>query len=237
MLTFHSNLEMEELAPMNNEHTLDYQKLHPELEDWAIFRSLPNLLFWDKRLLDIFKLCNSSIHRTPKFLEMINPPTLLTYYKTLPEWCRKSNIVTNTFYAMEYHQTKTSIRDKELALNLAASMLRPIGKRLMGCLKEACAAKKVQLNVELGKRMMNETKFHIMEITELGETSEDEERDSKEMQLKRLAEAQKKKEKAREEAGESESDDEYAGIVELMEDEEVAERKRQAERIKIIYQE
>ena len=237
LMTFHSNLEMEELAPINNEHTIDYQKLHPELEDWAIFRSLPNLLFWDRKLLDIYKLCNTSLHRTPKFLEMINPPTLLTYYKTMPEWCRKSTIVTNTFYAMEYHQTKTSIRDKELALNLAASMLRPIGRRLMNCLKEHCAAKKVQLNVELGKRMMNECKFHFLEITELGETSEDEERDSKEQQLKRLAEAQKKKARAREEAGISESEDEFAAIAELMDDEEAADRRRQAERFKIIYQE
>lgn len=69
MLTFHSNLEMEELAPIPNSHTLNYQELHPQLEDWAIFRSLPNLLFWDKKLLDIFKMCNSTIHRTPNFLE------------------------------------------------------------------------------------------------------------------------------------------------------------------------
>lgn len=132
-------------------------------------------------------MCNSSIHRTPNFMEQINSPTLLTYFKTLPTWCQKNNLVTNCFYAMEYHQTKTSIRDKELALNLTAGLLRPIGKRLMNCLKEAASAHKVQMTAELGKQMMTDLKFYPLEITEIGELSSDEERDKQGLALLRLA--------------------------------------------------
>jgi hypothetical protein len=59
--------------------------------------------------------------------------------------------VTNAFFALEYNQPRTSIRDKELALNFAASFLRPIEGKLLEVIKEVAAAKKIRLNVELGK--------------------------------------------------------------------------------------
>jgi hypothetical protein len=43
-LTFMSNIGVDELAPQHNDNTLDYQKFHPELERWAIFRSLPAIM-------------------------------------------------------------------------------------------------------------------------------------------------------------------------------------------------
>lgn len=86
---------------------------------------------------------------------------------------------------MEYHQTRMNIRDKELALNFAASFLRPIDKRLMDCVKEVAAAKKIRLNVEVGKQMMNEIRFWAMDVHDIGELSEDElqEDEKKLMQL------------------------------------------------------
>lgn len=110
---------------------------------------------------------------------------MLTYYLTLPKWAREHSLVTNVFYAMEYHQTRMNIRDKELALNFAASFLRPIDKRLMDCVKEVAAAKKIRLNVEVGKQMMNEIRFWAMDVHDIGELSEDElqEDEKKLMQL------------------------------------------------------
>lgn len=122
----------------------------------------------------------------PQYTRIVNPPTLLSYYMTMPKWAREHSLVTHVFYAMEYHQTRTSIRDKELAMNFAASFLRPIDTMLMNCIKEVAAAKKIRLNVELGKQMMNELKFFAMDIHELGELSEDESKESEASLMKRL---------------------------------------------------
>jgi hypothetical protein len=46
-----------------------------------------------------------------------------------------------------------------LALNYAASFLRPIDEKLIEVIKEVAAAKKIRLNIELGKQMMNELRF------------------------------------------------------------------------------
>jgi hypothetical protein len=116
--------------------------------------------------------------QVPKYTQTVNPPTLLTYYLTMPKWAREHSLITHVFYAMEYHQTRTSIRDKELAMNFAASFLRPIDTMLMNCIKEVAAAKKIRLNVELGKQMMNELKFYALDVHELGELSEDESKES-----------------------------------------------------------
>lgn len=110
----------------------------------------------------------------PKFTETINPPTLLAYYLTLPKWVREHSLITNCFYALEYHQTRTTIRNKELAMNFAASFLRPLDDRMMKVIKEGIASKKLRLNVELGKQMVNERKFWAIDIHEVGEESGDE---------------------------------------------------------------
>lgn len=41
--------------------------------------------------------------KPPLYSKIINPPTLLTYFLTLPQWARNHSVVTNVFYAMEYH--------------------------------------------------------------------------------------------------------------------------------------
>jgi hypothetical protein len=102
---------------------------------------------------------------------------LLTYYLTMPQWVREHNAITNTFYALEYHQTRTSIRQKELALNFVASFLRPIEGKLLDVIKDVAAAKKLRLNVELGKKMLSEVRFWEFDYTELGEMTGDEERE------------------------------------------------------------
>lgn len=111
----------------------------------------------------------------PNYTAIINPPTLLTYYLTMPQWLREHAVITNTFYAMEYHQTRTSIRQKELALNFMASFLRPIEGKLLDVIKDVAAAKKLRLNVEIGKKMLSEMRFWEFDYTELGEMTGDEE--------------------------------------------------------------
>lgn len=66
------------------------------------------------------------------------------------------------------------MRDKELALNFLASYLRPIDGKLLEVIKEIAAAKKIRMNIELGKQMMNELRFYDLDPHELGEKSDDE---------------------------------------------------------------
>jgi len=43
-ISLSTNTHPEELPPLPSEHTMDYQKFHPELEKYAIFRALPLLM-------------------------------------------------------------------------------------------------------------------------------------------------------------------------------------------------
>jgi hypothetical protein len=123
---------------------------------------------------DLLKGIVSGAVKVPEYSRIINPPTLLAYYSTLPAWCRNHSLVTNALFALEYHQPRVGIRDKELALNFVASYLRPIDGKLLDVIKEVAAAKKIRLNIELGKQMMNELRFYDLDPHEIGEKSDDE---------------------------------------------------------------
>jgi hypothetical protein len=129
---------------------------------------------YDRSMSDLYKGIASGAVKVPQFQKTINPATLLAYYSTLPSWCRNHSLVTNAFFALEYHQPRVGIRDKELALNFVASFLRPIDGKLLDVIKEVAAAKKIRLNIELGKQMMNELRFYEIDPHELGEKSDDE---------------------------------------------------------------
>lgn len=59
-------------------------------------------------------------------------------------------------------------------MNLACSMLRPIEGRLRDVIIEVAASKKIRLNIELGKQMVNEQKFYEIDPSELGDSSDEE---------------------------------------------------------------
>lgn len=44
MLRFYSHLSRDEMLPLPDAHTMDYSKVHDELERWTLFTSLPNML-------------------------------------------------------------------------------------------------------------------------------------------------------------------------------------------------
>lgn len=61
-------------------------------------------------------------------------------------------------------------------MNYMASMLRPIEGKLLEVIKDVAGAKKLRLNVEMGKKMINDIKYWEFDYTELGEMTGDEER-------------------------------------------------------------
>lgn len=58
-------------------------------------------------------------------------------------------------------------------MNLACSYLRPIEGRLRDVIVEVAASKKLRINIETGKQMMQEQKFYEFDATTLGDTSDD----------------------------------------------------------------
>jgi hypothetical protein len=46
-LSMTTNLEVNELPALPSEYTLEYQKVHYELERWTVFRGLPMLMKYD----------------------------------------------------------------------------------------------------------------------------------------------------------------------------------------------
>ena len=58
-------------------------------------------------------------------------------------------------------------------MNLACSFLRPIEGRLRDVIIEVAASKKLRMNIEAGKQMMQEQRFYEIDPEMLGETSDD----------------------------------------------------------------
>lgn len=51
-ITFTSSTSANELLPQHDDNTLDWQKLHPELESWTAFRALPELMKFDSKMIE-----------------------------------------------------------------------------------------------------------------------------------------------------------------------------------------
>tara|TARA_B110000285_G_C14901425_1_gene503469 strand:+ start:176 stop:445 length:270 start_codon:yes stop_codon:yes gene_type:complete len=67
-----------------------------------------------------------------------------------------------------------TIRQKENALNLACSFLRPMDPTLKEVIADAILSQKKQLNMKSGQQMLNELSFYEIDIDYLGDESGDE---------------------------------------------------------------
>lgn len=153
-LTYTSHTGINEILPQHENNTLNYQKFHPELERWAIFRSLPGLMQYERGFHEALNDIQTGLLKCPNYMDLINPPTLLSYFLTLPKYLREMRLMTSVFYALEYHQRRTPIRQKELALNYMASFFKPVEGKLLTVLTDVCSAKKIRLNMEGAKKMV-----------------------------------------------------------------------------------
>jgi len=148
------------------------------------------LLIYDKKMRDVMTGMAAGHIRVPKYTEIVNPPSLLAYYQTLPAFCRDSPLVRNVLYAFEYHKPGTDIRDKELAMNYMCSFLRPIEGRMLDVIAEAASSSKVRLNMAIGKEMMNDLKYYELDQVELGEISDEEDDGSGDADISALLQKQ-----------------------------------------------
>lgn len=163
-----------ELAPFPARHTLDYQELHPELEGWAVFRSLPMMMSYDQAMTNFIKSLNNGTMRVPDWVKNFNPPSLFAYYNTLPKWARDHPAVRNVLMAYEYRHPTMDFRQKETAMNFMMSFIRPIDQRLEDVIIEVATSTKLKMNVARGKEMISELKFYEMDPFDLGTVTEGE---------------------------------------------------------------
>jgi len=68
-----------------------------------------------------------------------------------------------------------------MALNYAASYMRPIDDRLLKVIKIIASAKKTRLNIELAKTMVNDLRFWPFEQFDVGDESDEEGEDDEDI--------------------------------------------------------
>jgi|LakMenEpi03Aug12_release.lakeMendotaPanAssembly.Ray.scaffolds.fasta_scaffold110751_1 hypothetical protein len=102
-VTFTSMMDENELAPQTTDNVINYWHYHAEQEPWAIFRALPELVKYDKAMIEMFKGMQNGTLPIPAFMKNTNPPSLWAYYLTLPTWLRNNSVIYNCVHAFEYH--------------------------------------------------------------------------------------------------------------------------------------
>lgn len=85
---FHSHIHEDEMLPLPPSTTLDYDKLHWELEKWSVFTGLPTALKREQETKKLLHGMNAGLIPIPNWAEEINPPSLWAYYSTLPRFAR-----------------------------------------------------------------------------------------------------------------------------------------------------
>ena len=61
-----------------------YQRLHYGLEPWTAFKQLPALLKYENGVANFLINVKQGLAVEPKFKDESNPPSLWTYYETMP---------------------------------------------------------------------------------------------------------------------------------------------------------
>ena len=193
-LRFSTQMMEEDLGPLPENYTQDYSKVHWELERWTLFTSLPELVKHSRNLSQTLDNIQSGAVIIPDYVKDHNPPSLWTYYSTLPSWAQNDPHIKRVMMGLEYHQPHQDIRSKENMLNFACSFLRPMDTVLRKVVVEAAASVKVEINMKSGQTMLNELTFYEIDEHYLGSDSGEEEGegDDEEEQLQKLIAAKKR---------------------------------------------
>ena len=125
-------------------------------ERWALFRFTPKILDLQSHIMNIYRE-ETGLHS--RFFDEFNDvktPSLWAYFYTLPRWVRDNDVVRNIFLNLEHHTPRTSMRDKEIGLNLAASLLLPLDEEVEKMVEVVHRSHKYQLNCQRGEQMLRD---------------------------------------------------------------------------------
>ena len=184
----------DDLLPIPENYTKKYHEFHWEIERWTLFSNLPDLVRHSRNVSQALDGIQSGAVIVPDYVKEHNPPTLWTYYSTLPSWAQNDPHIKRVMMGLEYHQPHQDIRSKENMLNFACSFLRPMEPTLRKMVVDAAASTKLEINMKSGNEMLNELMFYELDEQDLGSDSGEEEGEGEDEheQLQRLLEAKKK---------------------------------------------
>lgn len=180
-MRFYSNKPDDEPLPLPPEHTLRYHDFMYELERWDVFNALPKMISYDKNLLETYNQIQSGLVKVPS-LENHVVPSLFAYYETLPSWVRNDPYIRNVVMAFEHHKPNVPIEQKELALNFACSLIRPIEGTFREVVVDLINSNPVQVDIKTGLQAMNDLPFWVPDHEKYGADDEHEEDDNRDDQ-------------------------------------------------------
>ncbi len=163
----HSTLKPGEISPnpVNLHGNWDFS--HFTMERWAMFRAVPILQKGFDGIKDAFHYSKSLHFQHYNEVKTTKLPSLWAYFETLPQWARDHPCIRDIFMGFEYHKPQVSMRNKEVALNFASSLILPMDEEIIKMMKIVFKSFPIRLNTELGKEMVAEMpdwKFDPMEF-------------------------------------------------------------------------
>jgi hypothetical protein len=127
-----------------------------QLERWSLFRFTPVLMNTFKTLENIYRTEMNVRNTHFGMWKDVKTPSLWAYFYTLPQWVREHPVVRNIFLSLEHHTPRTSMRQKEIGLNLAASLILPLDEEMERMLEVLQKSEKYILNCQRGEQMLRE---------------------------------------------------------------------------------
>lgn len=116
---------------------------------------------FDTNMKNIIQKVSNGTIKVPDYVNEVNPPSLNTYFSTLPAFARNDPFVRNAFMAYEHHHHgDMTIRQKENALNMACSFLRPMDATMREVIVIACMSNKEQMTMKKSTELFNDIPFY-----------------------------------------------------------------------------
>lgn len=116
-----------QLDPLPASFSLVYDEIHHVVEKWGVFKCLPDFYRYARGVSFYINLVKSQSVLGGYDYQEHMPGMLWAYYSLLPDYARNNPIVRNSYIALEHHQPRMTLEQKQVALNLACSLVMPIG--------------------------------------------------------------------------------------------------------------
>ncbi|CAI2384693.1 unnamed protein product [Moneuplotes crassus] len=154
-------IKLMDITDIPNNFDWEYTQNCLKTERWATFRYAPNLFYQFAHLKKEIKILTRR-HGD------VETPSLWAYFETMPSWATDHPFVRQVLMGIEYNKPFERLKDKELALNFAMSLLKPIDKDTEKILLIMNDTRRVKMNYERGRQMMTEIKPWDLEFGQLG---------------------------------------------------------------------
>ena len=114
--------ELDVLPPSMSNH---YLENFEEVAKWSYFHFIPRYkVFWKS----FFEFPKEFYTKNLDKIETKKLKTLFSYYYLLPKWARDHPVIKTVVQNIEHTKAHNSLREKQLMVNLAMSLIMPISE-------------------------------------------------------------------------------------------------------------